>query len=80
MRVFGFKLFDRCADDATGYTCFHCGLPARAPARDWVSFEGGRKPVCCANCAAAAGMVIANGYADYYRERSRRDAGVVRAD
>lgn len=79
MRVFGFNLFSPRAGDAAGYSCFHCGLPALAPARDWVSFDGERRPVCCKSCAAAADMVIANGYADYYRERSRRQAGAARA-
>lgn len=51
--------------------CFHCGLPLPALVRDWVEFDGMRRPVCCAACVAVAGVLIAAGHAAYYRERLR---------
>ncbi len=50
-------------------TCFHCDSPLPAAVADWVEFEGSRRALCCGSCLAAAEMLIANGFAAYYRER-----------
>lgn len=54
--------------------CFHCGLPLPAEVRDFVEYEGARRAVCCAACAAVAELIIANGLDDYYRERDALEA------
>ena len=49
--------------------CFHCDQPLPTVVRDWVSFDGARRPLCCAACAAVAQTVIDCGYASHYRAR-----------
>jgi Cu2+-exporting ATPase len=59
--------------------CYHCGLPVPHGTRLAVAIEGTPREMCCAGCQAVAQAILANGLADYYRQRdalpeSQRDA------
>jgi len=65
--------------------CFHCGEPVPQGISLDIEYEGTRRPVCCAGCAAVARTILSHGLGDYYRSRTepaRRgpDAGAVPED
>jgi Cu2+-exporting ATPase len=49
--------------------CYHCGLPIPAGAEFPVEIEQARRDMCCAGCQAVAQAIVANGLAEYYRNR-----------
>ena len=49
--------------------CYHCGLPIPAGAEFPVEIEQARRDMCCAGCQAVAQAIVANGLAQYYRNR-----------
>ena len=50
--------------------CFHCGLPAPAASAYRVTVDGVAQALCCPGCEAVARSIVANGMADFYRQRS----------
>lgn len=50
-------------------TCFHCGLPLPAGTVPNVTIDGIARAMCCAGCAAVAGLIRDSGLAGYYRHR-----------
>jgi Cu2+-exporting ATPase len=50
-------------------SCFHCALPLPKAVVDWAMFDGEKRPMCCASCAAAASMIIEAGFGATYRDR-----------
>ena len=73
--MLSFRFRRRPVAQAAPGPCFHCGLPLPVPVADWVAFDGTRRPVCCAACAAVAQMVIGAGQGAYYREKWHLGAG-----
>lgn len=49
--------------------CYHCGLPIPDDVSLSVAIDGEERPLCCAGCQAVAQAIVANGLADYYRNR-----------
>lgn len=77
VRMFGFDRFRSAGQSDRGcepVPCFHCGLPMAPTLPDFVMFDGLARSVCCPACAAAAELVIAHGFSDYYHERARQGA------
>ncbi len=50
-------------------SCYHCGLPIPAGVGLSVTIDGEARAVCCIGCQAVAQAIVANGLADYYRQR-----------
>ncbi|SDH09812.1 heavy metal translocating P-type ATPase [Propionivibrio dicarboxylicus] len=50
-------------------SCYHCGLPIPAGVDLSVTIDGEARAVCCIGCQAVAQAIVANGLADYYRQR-----------
>jgi Cu2+-exporting ATPase len=49
--------------------CYHCGLPIPAGSEFPVEIGQTRREMCCAGCQAVAKAIVANGLAEYYRNR-----------
>ncbi len=58
------------SDLAGASRCFHCGGPLPDAARDSVQLDGVLRPVCCAGCAAAANLILAQGLGRFYEFRT----------
>jgi len=50
-------------------SCYHCGLPIPDGVALAVTIDGEARAVCCIGCQAVAQAIVANGLADYYRQR-----------
>lgn len=53
--------------------CFHCGSAVLPDSRHAVTFEGARRPVCCAGCEAAANLILGQGLGRFYEFRTLPD-------
>jgi P-type Cu2+ transporter len=53
-------------------SCFHCGSTAAATLRT-VGIDGAARSFCCAGCAAATGLIFAQGLERYYAFRTASD-------
>ncbi len=51
--------------------CFHCGLSIPAGTRYSVDIDGSHRAMCCPGCEAVARAIVAGGYENYYRHRTR---------
>ncbi len=49
--------------------CYHCGLPLGGEDELSVIIDGESRSMCCIGCQAVAQAIVANGLADYYRNR-----------
>ncbi|MCX7179480.1 MAG: heavy metal translocating P-type ATPase, partial [Proteobacteria bacterium] len=54
---------------AADRSCYHCGLPIPPAVDLQVIIDGFPQRMCCAGCSAVAQAIVANGLADYYRQR-----------
>ncbi|GHT96590.1 cation-transporting P-type ATPase [Betaproteobacteria bacterium] len=54
---------------APAHPCYHCGLPIPADVDLSVNILEQTRAVCCVGCQAVAEAIVANGLADYYRNR-----------
>jgi Cu2+-exporting ATPase len=51
--------------------CYHCGQPVPAGVDLEVGIDGQPRAMCCGGCQAVAQAIVANGLADYYRNRDQ---------